>query len=120
MLPKVDSGGIIAVKRFPLHENDTVYSLTQRCYKAILQCFYELMNIILSDGQLPESKEVWKRRPYTRKQLNELCLLTPQMSGDEIERRLKATTFGEKIWARVKNGETTLSFEDARARGLLS
>ena len=120
MLPKVDSGGIIAVKRFPIQEDDTVFSLTQRCYKAILQCFYELMNTILNGGHLPESTEVWKRRPYTRKQLNELCLLTPQMSGEEIERRLKATTFGEKIWARVKNGETTLSLEDARAKGLLS
>lgn len=120
MLARVDTGSIIAVKRFPITNNDTVLSVTQRCYAEIVDLFYSLMNQLLANGTLPVSKEVWKRQPYTRKQLNELCLLTPQMSAEEVKRRLKATTFGNKIWAEVLNGEKKMSYETAKAQGIIS
>lgn len=109
MLARVDSGAIIAVRRFPILENDTVYSLTQRCYTEILHLFYELISGIVENKSLPQSKESWKRKPYTRKQLNELCELTPDMDKNEIARRIKATTYGEKVWAHMKNGENITS-----------
>jgi hypothetical protein len=43
--------------------------------------------------------ELWKRKPYTRKELNNLCLLTKEMDEKEIKRRIAATTFGNKAWA---------------------
>jgi len=108
MLAKVDTGGLIAVRRFPVWENDTVYSITQRCYTEILQLFNEMVGKILSGQELPVSQERWTRKPYTRKQLNELCELTPAMTAEEIARRVKATTYGEKVWARMKvDGEKT-------------
>lgn len=36
MLDKVDTGKIIGVKRFSILENDTVFSITQKCYLLIL------------------------------------------------------------------------------------
>ncbi len=72
MNPKVDTGRIIAVKRFPLFEGDSVFSLTQRCYAHILALFYDIVSLIISGKRLPESYEVWKREPYKRKELNEL------------------------------------------------
>src|SRR5664279_878329 len=36
MAAKVDTGDIVAVKRFPVYEADTVYSITQRCYNEIM------------------------------------------------------------------------------------
>jgi methionyl-tRNA formyltransferase len=99
----VDSGKIIAVKRFPVIENDTVYSVTRHCYKLIEETFYEVMNLILQGQTLPVTNEQWKRKPYTRKQLDELCTITPDMQEEEIRKRIKATTY-KTPWAFTKIG----------------
>lgn len=99
MLAKVDSGSIIVVKRFPVFSTDTVYSITQRCYVVILYTFFELMGDFLLGKGFPESSETWTRKPFTRKQLNELCELRSDMSEEEVQRRVKATTYGDRVWA---------------------
>jgi methionyl-tRNA formyltransferase len=103
MKATVDTGNIIAVKRFPLKENDTVYGVTQQCYSLIEELFYEIMDCILQGGLLPSSAEQWKRKPYTRKQLDELCYISPHMPEAEVERRIKATTY-KGPWAYTKIG----------------
>ncbi len=103
MAPGVDSGKIIAVKRFPVSANDTVYKVTQHCYKLIEELFYEIMRTILNGQPIPESNETWKRKPYTRKQLDELCTITTEMNEEEIARRIKATTY-KTPWAFTKIG----------------
>lgn len=99
----VDAGKIIAVKRFSISENDSVYKVTQLCYKLIEEMFYEIMNGVLKGQPLPETNEKWKRKPYTRKQLDELCTITPGMTEEEIERRIRATTY-KTPWAFTKIG----------------
>ncbi len=99
----VDTGNIIVVKRFPLKEEDTVYDVTQHCYELIEEMFYEIMGCILQEQPLPVSAETWKRKPYTRKQLDELCEIKPGMSEEEIARRIKATTY-KHPWAFTKIG----------------
>lgn len=103
MKATVDTGNIIAVKRFSLKEEDTVYSVTQHCYGLIEELFYEIMDGILQGRSLPSSPEQWKRKPYTRKQLDELCCIKPGMTEEEIERRIKATTY-KGPWAYTKIG----------------
>lgn len=103
MKATVDTGNIIAVKRFSLKEEDTVYSVTQHCYSLIEELFYEIMDGILQGRSLPSSPEQWKRKPYTRKQLDELCCIKPGMTEEEIERRIKATTY-KVPWAYTKIG----------------
>lgn len=93
MATKVDTGNIISVKRFPVFENDTVYSITRRCYSAIRELFYEIFYLIMQNKPLPVSEERWQRKPFLRKELNELCRLTPDMNSKEIERRIKATHY---------------------------
>ena len=90
---KVDTGQIIRVLRFPLYPTDTVLSLTWRCHAYIGYLFYEILDLIISGKTLPTSPERWTRRPFRRSELNELCRLTPDMSGEEIQRRIRATTF---------------------------
>lgn len=102
MNPKVDTGDMISVKRFCIYESDTVYTLTQRCYVYILQLFYETMSFILSGDDLPKSNERWKRKPYKRKELNELCKITFDMSVEEIRRRVKAVTFPDAPGAYIE------------------
>jgi len=110
MLAKVDSGPIIEVRRFPVFENDTVYSITQRCYSEILNLFYQLISNVLTNRPLPQSSEIWTRKAYTRKQLNELCALTTDMTPEEIALRIKATTYGDKQWAHMKPGEDITTY----------
>ena len=93
MNPKVDSGEIISVVRFPIFPNDTVYSITQRCYSHILSLFYNLMSNILKGEKLPTSNETWKRPAYKRSELNELCKISMDMPMQEITKRVKATTY---------------------------
>ena len=99
----VDSGNIIQVKRFPIKEKDTVYSVTQHCYKLIEESFYELMEDVLRGKPLPGTNEQWKRKSFTRKQLDELCTITLDMPEEEILRRIKATTY-KTPWAFTKIG----------------
>lgn len=110
MLERVDSGDIIAVRRFPVFEKETVFSMTQRCYAEIWHLFYELMSGLLQGKPLPLSQEKWTRKPYTRKQLNELCELTPDMSAEEKARRIRATTYGDKVWAYIREGDQKVSY----------
>jgi methionyl-tRNA formyltransferase len=110
MLEKVDSGPIIAVRRFPVFPKDTVFSMTQRCYAEIWHLFYELMSGLLKGQPLPLSTETWTRKPFTRKQLDDLCELKPDMSPEEKNRRIRATTYGDKVWAFVREGDQKVSY----------
>jgi len=89
----VDSGKIIGVKRFPILETDDVYSLTIKNYGYLLILFYKIFDYIIRYKELPKCNEKWTRKPYTRRQLEELCRITPDMSREEIEIRIKATKF---------------------------
>ena len=73
MLEKVDSGKIIEVDRFSILEEDSVYSITQKCYYLMINSFLRIIEKIKNNESLPEANENWKREPYTRIQLNELC-----------------------------------------------
>ena len=99
----VDTGSIIAVKRFEIGPGDTVFGVTQHCYELIEEMFYEIMERILHSQPLPESGEKWTRKPYTRKQLDALCEIDPAMSEEEIEKRIKATTY-KYPWAFTRIG----------------
>ncbi|MEO5782346.1 MAG: formyltransferase family protein [Ginsengibacter sp.] len=104
MASKVDTGEIVAVNRFPVYESDTVYSITQRCYNHILNLFYDIISRLMTGEKIPASDETWQRKPYLRKQLDELCRLTPDMDVKEIERRIKATDYLHP-WAYLQIGE---------------
>ena len=111
MNPKVDTGKLVAVRRFPLYKTDTVYSLTQRCYGCILSLFYEIMSLVLDKQEPPQSDEGWKRKPFTRQELNNLCRISPDMSEDEIKRRVKSVTFPNAPGAYTKIGGVNFIYE---------
>lgn len=104
MKAAVDSGHIIQVKRFPILPEDTVYSVTQQCYHLIEESFYEMMDHVLKGEPFPVTNEAWKRKPYTRKQLDDLCHIRPDMSSAEVERRIRATTY-KTPWAFTRIGD---------------
>jgi len=48
--------------------------------------------------------EDWKRKPFTRQELNNFCIISPDMSEDEIKRRVKSITFPNALGAYIKIG----------------
>lgn len=98
MAARVDTGSIIEVRRFPILAGDTVYSVTQKCYARILCSFLSVIEKIVRNEALPDARLHWTRQPYTRRELNALCEITPDMPMDEVFRRIDATTY-DKPWA---------------------
>lgn len=99
MEPCVDVGKIIAVERFPVFPTDNVASILSRTYDYQLVLFYKIIDIILKGEKLPLSKETWTRRPFTRKEFDKLGQISPDMSKEEVDKRIRATTFG--IWKPI-------------------
>lgn len=93
MNAKVDTGKILQVSRFPIHPADSVFTLTQRCYEEISRIFPAVMNHLINGDFLPECNEEWTRKPFTRRELDDLCRITPDMSKDEVRKRVRATVF---------------------------
>lgn len=93
MEAKVDTGRIIGIKRFPIKRSDSVYSLSMNSYKHMFSLFAETMDYILKNNKLPVCSEEWKRKPYLRKELEDLCKVGVNMTGKEITRRIKATAY---------------------------
>jgi len=94
MAAKVDTGAIIATKRFPVFAADDVESLLARTYAFQLVLFYEVVGAMAQGIPPVASGETWTRPPFTRKEFNELTILRPDMAPEEIARRIRATDFG--------------------------
>jgi len=93
---KIDTGKIVSVIKFPLLDNDRVGDLINRTYVYLNYLFFEITLGILKDSTLPVSNLEWKRKPYQKKDLDKLCELSNEMNDDEINKRIKATTFPGK------------------------
>jgi len=93
MASKVDTGRIIAVKRFPVYPDDDVAALLRRTYENQFALFLEIARLMADGKELPVSSEQWTRPPFTRKQFNELFRIRPDMKGEEIARRVRAISY---------------------------
>ena len=118
MEEKVDTGRMVAVRRFPLYESDTVFSLTQRCYEYIFKLFCEVITPIVAGDELAISEEFWKRKPLKRIELQELCKISPEMAADEIKRRVKAVTFPKQPGAYIEVGGIIFNYQTNKTKNL--
>ena len=90
---RFDSGKIVAVERFPILSSDKVETLLARTYDRQLNMFFGIMNLIAEGKKLPESKEKWSKKLYTRKDVNSLRRISCDMSKKEISKRIRATDY---------------------------
>jgi methionyl-tRNA formyltransferase len=95
MAPKVDTGGLIKVSRFAVFPGDTVESILARTYTYQLALFYDVLSGIFRGEPLPDAGETWTRKPYSRKEFDDLMTITPDMSAEEVARRVRACDFGD-------------------------
>lgn len=91
MTGEIDSGKIIKTHKFPINENETVLTLKKKSRKYLLDLFKEIIEQIENGYNLTFSKEKWKRKPYTKKDLQAICKIDLNMPKNEIFRRIKAT-----------------------------
>ena len=73
MVKEIDSGKIIAVKYFDILNDDKSSELRTRAGIYTLILFYEIIQLILMDKQLPISKVEWGKKLYTQKELDRFC-----------------------------------------------
>jgi len=93
MSPVPDTGKLVAVRRFPMFPSDTVSLLKDRTMVHLLSLFYEIAPRLADEAALPECTETWARKPYLRRELDELGRVTPDMPPSEIGRRVAAMRF---------------------------
>ena len=93
MHAKVDSGPIVTERLFPISADISVEKLKHKTMEKLLEIFTETLHILREERLLPSSNIKWSRRPFTRKQLNMLTRITPDMSPTEITQRIKATVY---------------------------
>ncbi len=92
MKASVDSGRIYGVKRFKIN-NDSVLSLSLKTYSCLYSLFTEVIDYFCAFGEAPHVSELWQRKPYKRKELEELSRIDLNMTDDEVYRRIKATYY---------------------------
>lgn len=95
MSPSVDTGNIIATKKFPIASTDNVETLLHKTYDFQFALFHEIVEFIIKNEPLPESDEKWTRSPYTRKEFDQLFVIEPGMPVSEIRKRIRAVSYGE-------------------------
>jgi methionyl-tRNA formyltransferase len=106
MLAKVDTGIVIKETLFPVLSSDTVETLKLRTMVNMLAMFNEILCMIAQQQTLPVNHRQWTRKAFTRKELNALCEITPDMDKAEIGRRIRATTYpGYPGPYLLKNGQ---------------
>ena len=91
MLPDADIGKIIRVIRFPITEVNYLTTLRDKARDYTVKLFYDIWEYIISGKSLPQSREKWLRKPYTRKNLRALCKITSDMDEEEVKLRIRAT-----------------------------
>lgn len=101
MWEKVDTGPIIATRRFPIYPSDDVAALLDRTYKTQFALFLEITALMAAGKTLPNCGEKWTRMPYTRREFDALNSITPGMSGEEEARRIRACAFGPYTPKRI-------------------
>lgn len=117
MKEKVDSGEIIMTSYFDISPYESVETLKLKSMNHLLYCLEKII-LLISEGQpLPVSGEIWKRRPFTRKEMLELFKIDPARHDQkEIERRIRAAEYPGTPGAFIAAGgrEFYLSYEERR------
>jgi len=94
MNEKVDTGSIIEQRTFPVLSNETVETLKYRTMIVMTAMYLDVLSSIRVGKELkPQAGINWSRKPFTKKELNDLCVVTPDMTDEEIRKRVRATTY---------------------------
>jgi methionyl-tRNA formyltransferase len=90
MAELVDSGPIINVSMFPVPADASVGTLEGLAYAHLAKMFWQMSaSLATSCELLPTIAVRWNETKKTRRDYRALCDIPPDISGDELRRRLK-------------------------------
>lgn len=95
VVEEIDAGPIVSVRRFPIAAEDTVATLLARTYDYLLCQLYDIAPLVASGLKPEPCSERWTRKATRKRDLDALMTVSPGTSPDEIERIVRATTFGQ-------------------------
>ncbi|WP_051340647.1 formyltransferase family protein [Azospirillum halopraeferens] len=91
MSPRVDSGPIVSVVEFEVADDADLDWLNTRTHKAGLRLFqHACPALVRSSAPLPTLDRAWSDRRSTRRSVERLCDIPPDIEPDELDRRLRA------------------------------
>jgi methionyl-tRNA formyltransferase len=91
MIERVDAGPIVGVEYFPVPQQAGVLKLEQLAYVQIAQMFWNLAPILANQTEpISELSVQWSGRKGTRRLHAALCDMAPDISEDELDRRIEA------------------------------
>ena len=93
MLPKVDTGKIVLERRFPVAAHETVETLKLATMNTMIGMFNEVAALLAAGEPLPAASTHWTRRPYTKREMDDLKVLRHTMEPSEVRRRIRATVY---------------------------
>jgi methionyl-tRNA formyltransferase len=91
MEPRVDTGAILRVDRFPILPGDSQVSLIERAEHRALTLFYDVLEELILQGSVSPSGERWERSPRTRKHLAQWLTLSGDEPASEIARKIRSS-----------------------------
>jgi methionyl-tRNA formyltransferase len=89
----VDTGPLIAERRFRTLEHETVETLKFRTYVVMQALFQDIVFQLARGERLARSQVHWSRPPFTRGQHKQLSTVSATMSDDEVQLRVRATRY---------------------------
>ena len=94
MNKKVDSGPIIAVKKFKINHKEVPWKLLSKANNASWDLIKGLFEKLSKGSALIPLPEIfWGKRVTTRKMFHDMCKLDLHLSEEEFIRRLRAFSF---------------------------
>lgn len=91
MIEKVDAGPIVAADVCPVPPDAMAFDLEVRAFALLARLFDGLAPHLAGDpAPLPAIPVTWGRRKSTRRMLEDLCTMTPDLAPDEVARRIRA------------------------------
>lgn len=99
---EIDTGHILDVRRFSIHDHDDIQSLMARTYNYMQVQAFEVIEKLFENGQLALDQmikdcahESWSGRLGKMKELDALSIIQPDISEKEFKRVYRATKFGK-------------------------
>lgn len=110
MLPAVDTGLVVRETRFPVPSDTSVEHLKLATMEAMLRMFEEIVTTIADGLPLPTASTHWTRPAFRKSQMEALRRVEPEMSHDEAERRVRASTYPGYPGAYMMRGGARYQF----------
>jgi len=92
---QVDSGRVIGVEWFEVAPSTPPQALREAAVEAAFSLYGALMPRILRREHIPTAGIEWSEHTWTRKELLEMCQISPTIGREEFERRYFAFDGGE-------------------------